>query len=52
MCRGENVFVGDETSTTERLVKTFLDQSNLPREFIADDFFAANDPVVEDLILE
>ncbi len=43
MCRGKYMFVRDETSSAKWFVKTFLDQCNLPREFIADDFFATDD---------
>jgi hypothetical protein len=46
MRRGENMLVRDETSSAKWFVKTFLDQSNLPGEFIADDFYATDDPLI------
>lgn len=47
MCRGENVFVRDETSTAERFVKTLLDERHLPRKLVPDDLLTADDSVID-----
>jgi hypothetical protein len=47
MCRGENMFVRDETSSAERFVKTLLDESHLPRKLVPDDLLTADDSVID-----